>query len=106
MNKNAVYMNFYDNVYNSDAIKNIELFSGYWETDPNNATHILTAINGWSENLQNTPNDFYNCWGLLITIWYHTEIGSLTAIRYQSLLYNEKCSSRYYNEESGTWTGW
>ena len=100
---------FYFSFHNSDlddCIKNTdELFNGFWEIDPNTVTTILTIINGWSGNIKNAPDDFSQTWGLLITVWYYTGTGSLTATRMQTLFYNGKCSSRYYDSEDG-WSQW
>ena len=81
-----------------------ELFAEYWITNPDAATKVFAKLNGWSESIANVPEDFRQCWGLLITVWHSGSIGLLDATRVQSLLYNGKCSSRHY--ENGAWNEW
>lgn len=73
--------------------------------DPNAATTVLTIINGWDIDIKNVPEDFHECWGLLITIWiYRTETGLQDKSRIQSLFYDNKCLSRHYGNNG--WTEW
>lgn len=96
----------YDSVL-KDNVDNLfdNLFTESSRQDPNAATTVFTVINGWDIDTKNVPEDFHECWGLLITIWiYRVETGLQDKSRIQSLFYDNKCLSRYYNNK--VWTEW
>lgn len=73
--------------------------------DPNTATDMVSAVNGFSSSRKNTPDDFVGTWGTLITIWENpNDTGELGSNRTQTLSYLQKSVTRYYS--SGKWSDW
>lgn len=83
---------------------NTKLISKNYISDPNSATSVISHLNGWSSNLAHVPDDFIQCWGVIITMWENSEsIGSLTEKRVQTLLYKDKSISRHYEVSWNEW---
>ena len=73
--------------------------------DPNTATDMVSAVNGFDSGYKNTPDDFVGTWGTLITIWENpNDTGELGSNRTQTLSYLQKSVTRYYS--SGKWSDW
>lgn len=74
-------------------------------SDCNNATALLSSINGWASP-NNVPAGFARQFGILITVWtYPVAIGTPNGDKSQALIWgNGSVSFRRYS--GGTWSDW